>query len=174
MTDLRGLLGLLCCALLVSCSSMEPAQTPPDAAEDPWFAAQYEQDDANQAVQERQEYLSWIQRFYNGMNRIPGWQFMSEQVVEKAPVDEQAEVSQRLNSLGRVIAAEWAKDNRVRLITTRMVNIWRQALEEAVSQEELLPYLEQVETDIERLLAERLPPEEIEFERYFIDEFAFL
>ena len=155
--------------VLSSCSSFGP--WPGGAADRDYFEALYAEDEANQALQEEADYLYWIRRFYNGLNLVPGWNQASRQLLARVEEEQQAEVSDRLDILGRDIASEWAKDNRVRLINTRMVNIWRQALMEAIAQDDLLPFLDVLEADVNALLSGSLDGDDIYFERYYEDEF---
>jgi hypothetical protein len=82
-------------------------------------------------------------------------------------------VSSRLFELGRTISVEWAKSNEERLIDTRNAAVWRDALQEALSQGDLDNYLDRVDADVSAILAGSLAGEEIRFERYYVDEFDF-
>ena len=82
-------------------------------------------------------------------------------------------IGNRLYELGRIISVEWAKHNDVRLIDTRNAAIWRDALQESLSKNDLDNYLERVEADIAAMLAGTLTRSDIEFERYYVDEFDF-
>jgi hypothetical protein len=130
-------------------------------------------DAANQEIQSEDEYLLWVQRFYEGFNTVPGWFDLTRQVLARVPAAEQAAVSAQLAALGVTIGGEWAKDNSVRRIDTSTVATWRDALQEALSRMELNAYLMRLNDDIAGLLAGTLTSDDITFERYYVDEFDF-
>ena len=84
-----------------------------------------------------------------------------------------AQVMERLYHLGGRIGSEWAKTNEVRLLNTRNAAIWRDALIESISQDDLDNYITRVENDVESILMGELDEEAIHFERYYIDDFEF-
>jgi hypothetical protein len=79
----------------------------------------------------------------------------------------------RLLALGRSIGSEWAKDNGVRKLDNRVVATWRDALLEALSQDDVDGYLLRLEQDVAALLRGELGIDAIRFERYYVDEFDF-
>jgi len=173
---LRVLLALWFGCLVQGCATPEQQfQDPPDwpagvPAASP-FRAAWRADAANRSLQSEADYLQWVQRFYLGGNLVPGWLDLSEQVLQDLNEAEQASVSGRLWQLGMRIGREWAKDNAVRRVNTRMVAVWRDALLEALRREDLEAYLLLLEHDVAALLAAELGAEEILFERYYINEF---
>jgi hypothetical protein len=138
-----------------------------------WYVAAWQDDSANQQYQSLDEYLVWVRRFYEGFNIAPGWDDLTRQVLERIPASDQEVVSSRLFELGRTISVEWAKSNEERLIDTRNAAVWRDALQEALSQGDLDNYLDRVDADVSAILAGSLAGEEIRFERYYVDEFDF-
>jgi hypothetical protein len=133
----------------------------------------WEADESNQQYQNFEEYLLWVRRFHEGFNIAPGWDDLTRQVLERIPQDQHEIVAGRLYELGRHISVEWAKDNAARLIDTRNAAIWRDALQEALSQDDLDNYLDRVEADVAAILDGSLAGSEIQFERYYVDEFDF-
>src|SRR6185503_3358354 len=81
---------------------------------DSWFDLAWSEDAANREVQSRQDYLKWVDSFYAGSVLIPGWS--SRQAELRAGLDPQDSslAGERLERLGRLLASEWAKDNRIR------------------------------------------------------------
>ncbi len=161
-------------ALLAGCVTRQPEPEwlegiPPRAQ----FAAEWQRSVDNQPLQSEAEYLLWVMRFYTGYRAVPGWLQMTEQVMQRLRPEERAVTSARLFELGARIGAEWAKDNSVRRLTTRSAGVWRDALLEALSRDELGAYLDRLSADVDALLAGELGNDEINFERYYVDEFDF-
>lgn len=158
---------------LSSCAMLGAGQWPEGAPARAFFERQYQADAINQARQSEDDYLMWVERFYTGLDPVPGWLEMTRRVLAGLEEPPRMEVEGRLFELGRRLSAEWAKDNAVRGLDSRMVNVWRDALVEALARDDVLDYLERVEEDIDRLLAGSLEPDDIYFERYYVDDFEF-
>lgn len=146
-----------------------PAELPPRSL----FQQQWRADAANRDVQTRADYLMWVLRFYQGYNLVPGWLGMMEQVRSRVPDPQWRSIEPRLWQLGQLIGGEWAKDNSVRKLNTRAAAVWRDALLEALSRQDLDNYLQRLEQDVAALLAGQLDGDSIRFERYYTDEFDF-
>lgn len=88
----------------------------PARAVDPFFVRAWSEDSANRELQTREDYLKWVDSFYAGSVLIPGWS--SRQAELRAGLDpEDAPLAEsRLDLLGRLLASEWSKDNRVRRV----------------------------------------------------------
>lgn len=93
----------------------------PPFLDESWFKAQYERDAANRAKQSWKDYWSWVQAFYKGKSFPPvaGWSDREKDLVAKAPAQRDAVVA-----IGRALAAEWAKDNGVRKVSTSDLQVW--------------------------------------------------
>jgi hypothetical protein len=159
-------------ALLAACAtrapeSQWPAGIPPRA----FFQAEWRESANNRPLQSEDEYLLWVTRFYTGYGAVPGWLNMTAQVLQRIPESEHDAIEMRLLELGGRICAEWAKDNSVRLLSTRSAGVWRDALLEALARQELNAYLDRLSTDVDALLSGALHNDAIRFERYYIDEF---
>lgn len=164
---------LLTLLQLGACRSVE-APSSYDAlvgGDEQYFFTAWEGDQANQQLQTRPQYMDWVVRFYNGAGNVPGWSQMTQQVLQRLPVEQQNAIAPRLALLGRRIGAEWAKDNSVRLVDTGAVAAWRDALLEALAQNDLDPYLARLTADLDALLSHQLQADAIRFERYYKDEF---
>ncbi len=138
-----------------------------------YFEAVFQEDDLARQYQSEDDYLLWVTRFYNGYSLAPGWLNLTEQVKDRLDEPYRSEVSAKLYHLGGRIGSEWAKDNGVRVLDTRNSAVWRDALIEALSQNDLDNYIIRVEEDIGSLFTGDLNKEDITFERYYIDDFAF-
>lgn len=158
--------------LLGGCMSV-PAPWPNTLPPLNYFQTNWTNDAANRQIQSEEEYLLWVQRFYEGFNTVPGWLSLEEQVLARLPADEHANAAEQLAELGVKISGEWAKDNSVRRIDTSTVATWRDALQEALSRMEFNSYLMLLNQDIAGLLGGDLTTDDITFERYYVDEFDF-
>ncbi len=101
---------------------------------DPFFEKKYLEDKANQKYQTKSEYLEWVEKFYAGSWVADGWTDQSTSLIEKVtlPANKSA-VAATLSTLGKTIAAEWAKDNHVRKINTDDLKKWGNQLKSAKS-----------------------------------------
>ncbi len=163
--------------MLVSCATnIEDIEWPDGAYPRGYFEAAFLEDPAAGEYQTQEDYLLWVTRFYNGYSIAPGWLNLQQEVLDRLEDPESAyadSVIERLYHLGGTIGAEWAKSNEVRLLNTRNAAVWRDALVEAIAQDDLDNYITRVENDVQAILAGTLDKEVIEFERYYIDDFEF-
>lgn len=173
MANPLKLLLTLCLVLLVAaCATREVApEWPPELPPRSEFVQQWRADAVNRSVQTQADYLLWVTRFYQGFNMVPGWLDMMTQVQARLPTEQWPAVEPRLRALGRRIGGEWAKDNTVRKLNTRTAAVWRDALLEALAQDDLDAYLLRLEQDVAALLDGELDNDVIRFERYYVDEF---
>ena len=163
--------GIFCLMLFLSGCVSNPTSWPDTLPPVSGFEANWRLDEANQAIQNEEEYLLWVQRFYEGFNTVPGWIDMTQQVLTRLPAEDRAIASEQLAALGVKISGEWAKDNSVRRIDTGTVAIWRDALQESLSRMEFDSYLVLLNQDLSALLGGELTTDNITFERYYTDEF---
>jgi len=172
--NIRLLLLIPLSLLLGACVIREPVSEWPDSLPArAFFVEQWRQDAVNRDIQSIDEYLLWINRFYQGFNLVPGWLQVVERVTSRVAVEDQAAVRIQLEALGRRIGSEWAKDNQVRKLNSRMAAVWRDALMEALAQDDLHAYIARMTQDVEAVMAETLQAEDIQFERYYQDDFSF-
>lgn len=165
---------LVSAALLAACASRTPEPPWPDgAAPIDLFRAEWQRSSDVQQVQPENDYLLWVTRFYTGNGPVPGWLDMTRQVLERLPPERRAGIEARLFELGGRIGAEWAKDNAIRRIDTRAGGVWRDALLEALAQDDLDAFLDRLSADVDALIAGTLDGNAIRFERYYVDEFDF-
>lgn len=163
--------------LLAGCAArLDDITWPAGAYPRDYFEAAYLEDEMAQEYQSREDYLLWITRFYNGYSIAPGWLTLTAEVMERLEGQDpqwREEVNERLYHLGGRIGSEWAKPNEVRMLDTRNAAVWRDALIESISQGDLDDYITRVENDVESLLMGELDKEDIQFERYYEDDFEF-
>ena len=137
-----------------------------------YFVQAYQADADNRQQQSLAAYLSWVRKFYNGTPLQPkGWLAMTNEVAASVPADKQETLRQRITALGQRIAAEWAKDNKIRRLTTRNVVVWANALREAIARNEVNVLVERIAADVNALLNEQLLAAQINDERYYESEF---
>lgn len=143
-----------------------PEQLPPQV----YFMDYYHNSSDNHAYQEQDNYLNWIRIFYFGNPLAPGWLQLTEDLLVETPENKQQEYTSLMTELGKRIGAEWAQDNRVRLIDSRMAIAWRDALIEAVSLGDLDAYLQRFDADVNAVLAGNLDKEAIQLSRYYEEQ----
>jgi len=118
-------------------------------------------------------HLVWVKRFYRGLSIYPGWNDMTEMVLEHLsdqPASVRNDAIERLSALGQKICIEWAQSNKVRNIDSANVNTWGISLRKAVKQERIFPFITQVERDVDALIARDLEMRSITSDRYFPEE----
>lgn len=156
---------------LLACSTHRSAQdTWPDAMPSrAYFVKVYEADKINKQIQTRDEYLTWILRFYNGWELYRrGWIKMTDELVAQVQDPQQVtEIRYKIDRIGRLVSGEWAKKSDTRTIYLRHVSIWGNALLESLDRDQALPLINQVNQDVDDLLAHRIKPEVITADRYF-------
>lgn len=116
--------------------------------DDAFFKQRYEADKANQSKQSWAEYHKWVQRFYQGQSFPPiaGWADREKDLVAKAPA-----AKPQIEGVGRLIAAEWAKDNAVRKVSTSDLQAWGSQFKDAAKDpQKLLDALRAVEAEVKK------------------------
>ncbi|MEX1196251.1 MAG: hypothetical protein WEB57_00105 [Pseudohongiellaceae bacterium] len=153
--------------LLGACATTVTPENWPDSAP-PYehFVDTYRSDEANQAHQAEDDYLTWVRRFYEGRPGILGWNDITESVVQDMDRAQRSAVDDLGNRLGRRIAAEWAKANEVRRIDTAMLSLWGSIMVTAESPETRLEAMRAIDRDARALLDGELRSRQITEERY--------
>ena len=158
---------LFCMAVLTACASNGPIDWPEELPERQFFETAYQADLANQPLQSRREYLGWIKSFYTGTVIYPtGWFDVQERVLATAAPENVQNLEPRIKELGKLIAAEWAKENSGRAIDNRLLALWGSTLQAATPGEQRLEVFELVFSDVRRLLARELDKNAIADSRY--------
>ena len=94
--------------------------------------AEYQRDLSNQQVQTWREYWGWVQDFYKGNLLADGWTKYSQATLDVVKAEAgRRTILTKINRLGKVISQEWAKDGKVRRITTTDLRRWNDAIGEA-------------------------------------------
>src|SRR5262245_31719720 len=104
--------GLILIVCLAGCAASERR------GRDFFFDRAWSEDAHNSEVQSRDEYLAWVASFYDGSAFVPGWTRRQADLCATLDSNEAAVAESRLRTLGRLLASEWAKDNRCRRVDT--------------------------------------------------------
>jgi hypothetical protein len=137
------------------------------------YFVQYYYDDANQQQASTLEtYLLWVKRFYLGWELYQrGWLQATDELVESiAEPGDKIQAQEKAFAIGKLVAAEWAKDKRFRVINTRHLSIWGNALNESTLKDEQLLILDQILNDASTLLERGIQPRDIVANRYYEPE----
>jgi hypothetical protein len=168
MTFCKSLFLIVLLSLQIACSALLPVGSwPHNLPSEAYFIDYYQHGEDNHAYQALKDYLYWVETFYLGNALSPGWFQLTRELLEEVDADRQALYAEKMQSLGLMISAEWAQDNNVRLIDTRCASVWRDALLEAMAQDDLDNYLQLFANDVNAILAGELVKEDIELTRYY-------
>jgi hypothetical protein len=142
-------------------------QWPEQIPQQSYFKQLYREDGSNKVRQSEVEYLVWVARFYEGWEMMPiGWQDISESVlVDLEPVQYRT-IDGHLERIGAQISGEWAKDNEVRQIDSRMLSLWAGVMQAEYSAEYRIAAVEVIARDVDGILSGSLPVEQITEDRY--------
>jgi len=160
---------LMCCAvLLASCMNGRVLeQWPEQIPKQNYFKQLYREDIPNSERQSEREYLTWVARFYKGWEMMPiGWEDISDSVlVDLEPVHFRA-IDRHLMRLGAQISGEWAKDNDVRQIDSRLLSLWAGVMQAEYSAEYRIAAVEIIARDVHDILNSALSKEQVTEDRY--------
>lgn len=139
-----------------------PRELPPQE----YFVRAWQEDTANQPLQELEDYLGWVVRFYQGGPGVMGWSDMTEALAGGNGEARRERFEQRRRELGRQIAAEWAKHNNVRQINTRMLSLWGNVMVTDPDPDYRMAAMQKIGQDVQALLDGELTPAQITESRY--------
>lgn len=163
----------LLCLVVTACST-----APVDTNDDNWpenippreyFTDYYENDHDNRKVISEKSYLRWIHRFYFGWQlHKQGWLQATDELVQTLNTEEERQKALETALLiGKRVSPEWAKDKRHRVINTRHLIIWGNALNESIIQKEQQKILDKILNDVNTLLEKKISPRDIAANRYY-------
>lgn len=116
--------------------------------EEHYFRQVYEHDAANKAKQSWHDYHGWVKTFYEGKRfpPVPGWRDREHELVAKAP-----HAKEQVHRTGKWLAAEWAKDNGVRKVSTSDLQAWGKRFSDAAKTPDgLVAALHEVEAELRK------------------------
>lgn len=157
--SVRRTLTLLSC-LVAGCAVS--GRTPVDAA----FERAWLEDAGNREVQTKDEYLDWVAAFYDGTSFVSGWTRRQADLCAGLDPADMAVAVPRLEVFGRLVAAEWAKDNSHRRVDSELLTRIGGILSTARDSGRLLPVLEFLTTDVRSVIAGEREPAVITPDRY--------
>lgn len=141
---------------------------PSDIPEKSYYQTLYSSDSYNQQTQTEDDYLTWIVRFYKGWAGFTrGWLDASDELTASVDQSRQQVVSDKLAALGKEVSGEWAKKSDQRLIYTKTLSIWGNALSESIYQERVEPVVDMITADVNLMMSKQLQAEAITLQRYF-------
>ncbi|MES3009030.1 MAG: hypothetical protein V4751_14795 [Pseudomonadota bacterium] len=171
----RVTFGLLVAITLAACTSARLLEHwPQELPRQQHFLNIYLDDTANQQVQTDVQYLTWVLRFYEGWELMPtGWQDIEQNMLSNLSPQDHAWVTDRMAELGRLISAEWAKDNSVRRIDSAMLSLWGAVMQADFAAQARIAALTRIHDDVRGLLEGSLAAQTIN-EQYYFDTLGVL
>jgi hypothetical protein len=141
-------------SVLAACKAVNVMEEwPEDMPVQEHFISIYKTDPDNQQVQTIEDYLSWVVSFYQGSLLSPmGWNDMSSAILSGMGDEEFSRAARLREQLGLLIAAEWAKDNNVRIIDTALLSLWGEVMVTASNPADRLRAMELILADVQGLL----------------------
>jgi len=133
---------------------------------DPCFDRAWNADASNREIQSRSDYLRWVDSFYQGVAFQPGWVRRQSQLSGTLAPAEALLAEPRLEALGRTLAAEWAKDNRIRRVNTELLLRVAEILADARDDGRLIGVLDALLGDVRSLIAGGLEATVLTSDRY--------
>lgn len=165
---------LLLLCVIQACVSTPDYQSWPSSIPPKQIFIDYclKQNDSCSTPAKTEQHLVWVKRFYFGSILYPtGWNEMTGIVIDTLdPVKNKTKTRQRLNNLGLKIALEWAQDNSIRIINSRMLAIWANALRASTEEGQQIEFITQIESDVDDILSNVIKPSEITKEKYNLVE----
>jgi hypothetical protein len=131
------------------------------------FLQIYAADQNNAAIQPREQYLTWVRRFFEG-SELYAWGFLDLEALVLDGMEGEAAVSlkRKLDDVGTKIGGEWAKDRSVKRISTVMLSIRAEAIQNALAAGSVEPLMDRIRSDVAAVLSGELVAAEITPDRY--------
>lgn len=117
-----------------------------------FFRGRYDADAANRAKQSWKEYADWVRSFYEGKRfpPVPGWVDRQRGLLKPLAPSDQQRMGPQIEEVGRILAAEWAKDNAVRKVSTSDLQAWGKRFGDARDAAALEKALAEVRAEVAR------------------------
>ncbi len=158
---------LFCTLLLASCITANLTDWPDSIPGQRVFIDAYSADKENQHRQSQTEYLQWMLSFYQGnLAYQRGWLDIQAFVFEAPTAELGMRMNEQLSQLGVAIGSEWAKDNDIRRIDSRMLSLWGSTIQLAPDFEKQQRSIEVIAEDVNQLLTGNLGKEDVQESRY--------
>lgn len=166
---MKSVFSFFCVVLLSACGGLRSPEVawPENLPPQQYFRMVYAADEANHALQSEADYLRWVVRFYEGSMAMPtGWNDITRSLQSGLDKAGQEALEEKRRRLGLLISAEWAKDNRVRMVDTGMLSLWGDVMQALPEPQQRLAALDAIIDDVQELRAEELEPAAIDAARY--------
>jgi len=97
----------------------------------------------------------WYKKFYEGTFLVKGWKSRVNDVLKGLSPEDKGEMGERLETLGKKIGMEWARDNDVRKIDTAQLQRWGKDLQNASQKgaKALSGQIQQLNKEVDKKLA---------------------
>jgi hypothetical protein len=128
------------------------------------FDRAWRADSRNQEAQPLAEYLKWVDSFYDGSPFVPGWTRRQAELCSTAGPEAEA----RVERLGQILAAEWAKSNALRRVDSGLLARIAGILADARDRDDLIRVTDELIDDVRAVLAGDRVPEAMTRERYSV------
>ena len=113
-----------------------------------YFEKKYNEDKENQKLQTKEQYLEWVNKFYDGAMMFDGWNKITEKTLGKLKSPgNKTKVSGELVALGKMIGGEWSKDNKVRRINSDHLKTWGGQLKDAETDDKILSTIAKIKSE---------------------------
>jgi hypothetical protein len=134
-----------------------------------FLSAYYQQDIPHQTALSERDYLMWVNRFYFGWKLYRrGWIQATEELVNSLPKTQDKQHAKRLMlDIGNLIGPEWAKNKKYRLINTRHLGIWGDAINASIVHHQQITTLNNIMNDAKALLKKDITSRLIVADRYY-------
>ncbi len=154
---------LLIFLLLNGCATISSSVWPENIPSKNYYIQYYQKDKPHQEALSQQQYLLWVHRFYFGWELYRrGWLQATEELAASINNANDRKIAvEKMNYIGLLISAEWAKNKQFHLISTRNLSIWGNALNYSVKNHQQLTMLETILIDVKRLLAKDISSSDI-------------
>jgi hypothetical protein len=171
------LLAILIIMVFPACGilSTKDSMWPDDLPRYEYFLQEYQRDLVNTNTQNLDQYLTWVTRFYHGWELYPsGWNNIKHDLLLRIKDPQLAkDVNDKMDDLGLSISREWAKNNDTRVINTRHVSIWGNALLKSLEKGETLQIIERIASDVQDLIGKKISADVITENRFYVEEDIF-
>ena len=104
---------------------------------------------------ENKDQKEWYRKFYEGTFLVKGWKSRINDILRGISPEDKGEMGELLETLGKRIGTEWAKDNSVRKIDTAQLQQWGNDLQDAGKKgpEALAGRIQKLNVEVDKKLA---------------------
>ncbi len=98
---------------------------------------------------------NWFKKFQEGTLLAKGWKARVKEIIKPFRSPERERLQQELEILGEQIGREWAKDNNIRKIDTKMLQNWGESLVAAKDRgaDSLIDEIQEIRVNVDKLIS---------------------